>query len=793
MARRRQAQRTEPSHEDSSAFVPVPAGSKEAMWESCLKYDEGKRQLSVGMAGWGMADEEMDDWCTWFGIHLPRVACSLAPATNGGDVDMLVAREVNFAENRLSGIGAKKLLETLSMHRVVALVLKLHHNQLEDGSGVAGFVSRCSGVLRELHLSHNELDTAAAAQIVVAAAAARDLTGEYCYPRQAGNSSARGAAPMWLRLEQNYVDPALLAECVDPAFARLRRPGRALCNVSSKGCSPHCCSRHRSDAPAVHAKHLANQRRRPTPPGCVGVVVSSAASVSTELPSPSATTASPSLSDTSSSDMAASVTGGSSEAVASAQAADEQAVSGSTISEGADGFFAEVLRWDETLCRWVQDFIEVPPLPEAPVRRSSELRREELMARELKQLIGIGRGPAKAATDERELERTKLLTAQAQAHRDDLTKKLAQVTRAPTALPEELAKIIAKPAPKAGRRGLQPTGSKVTQANSPLNPQAREFVPAPVRPLENWLFASESVPAPRRVPERATAPSWIGAPSGNTQASASLPGPVKAHPPLPAVVPLSTLGLSHTPATTTSRTAAPTVVPATASPRTVPLPAPVEQWCPQPAATKSVATEHKAGASKLEAIVAEIEPCVLKPELSAEPTGEQEGPVMASSVGSAEAEAASDSAWSPAEEDRCHSADGQVSGSCCNLESPVGLASAMCGEPSGPGPGGGGGMTRRSGSGAEFPRREGSAEESESTPGATGDSWDWSTSGLGSLLARLWGASFAATSYFTRSANTGSERAQGSAVRGSVCSVLATASAIIALGAAAALVRRCGR
>ncbi|CAK0866614.1 unnamed protein product, partial [Prorocentrum cordatum] len=104
------------------------------------------------------------------------------------------------------------LLEAMLEAGVAARRLKLHHNRLSSSQGVAEFLKNCRGTLHELHLSHNDLDTAAAAQIVLAAAAARDEQGRLCYPRSEGGG--RGAAPLWLRLEQNFINHAQLLQSV---------------------------------------------------------------------------------------------------------------------------------------------------------------------------------------------------------------------------------------------------------------------------------------------------------------------------------------------------------------------------------------------------------------------------------------------------------------------------------------------------------------------------------------------------------------------------------------------------
>merc|ERR1719480_585628 len=111
-----------------------------------------------------MGDEDMDQ-CQWFRINIGRLT--------GWSEKRMTATEVNFAWNRLTSVGVRKLLETLAQCRLPVVILRLLHNRIEDGRDVAAFLASSKGSLRELHLSHNELDAAGAADVILAAAAAR--------------------------------------------------------------------------------------------------------------------------------------------------------------------------------------------------------------------------------------------------------------------------------------------------------------------------------------------------------------------------------------------------------------------------------------------------------------------------------------------------------------------------------------------------------------------------------------------------------------------------------------------
>ena len=123
---------------------------------------------------------------------------------------------------------------------------------------MAAFIANSGGVLRELHLSHNELDAAGAAEVILATVSARDERGEFVYPKIWDGQPV----PLWLRLEQNYVDHSELIKLLLPNFARIGRRSTVMCRMTDKGCTPGCCVR---GTPAIHINHLKLQRVRAEP------------------------------------------------------------------------------------------------------------------------------------------------------------------------------------------------------------------------------------------------------------------------------------------------------------------------------------------------------------------------------------------------------------------------------------------------------------------------------------------------------------------------------------------------
>lgn len=212
-----------------------------------MSVDSSLGQLTINMSKLALSDEDIRNWCLWFRHHLPRHKHS----------QNLQYAHIDFAENRISSEGAKLLLEAFRDLQLPVRILKLHHNKIASGACVAEYLGR--GVLHELHISHNELDAEAAASIISAAVQAKDATGAVSYPRRAG---PRNCAPLWVRMEQNYIDPPTLLRLLDTEVDPKRKPAGVFCDARSKWCTPHSCAAKQAGLP-VHLKNLPQQRRRP--------------------------------------------------------------------------------------------------------------------------------------------------------------------------------------------------------------------------------------------------------------------------------------------------------------------------------------------------------------------------------------------------------------------------------------------------------------------------------------------------------------------------------------------------
>lgn len=400
---------------------PCFEGDHESVWASRISFDRGQGQLKIGMSRLAMNDEDIQRWCVWFCTFLETLHSA---------ADLWVG-QLDFAENRLTAAGIGHLLETFSNRRLPIQIIKLHHNRIAEGSTLAAYLRSCEGSLQELHLSHNDLDAQASSDIIAAVASAKDADGVACYPRRAGT---RGISPLWVRLEQNHVDPIRFAEIMDTTYAQLKRPGatRVFCDASSKWCTPHSCaaSQQALAIPSVHLKNLQQQRRRPASSSGTDASQRSSGSSSTGLPS----SALPS-------------SGGSSGSSSNASA--------SCAAKPADGVeMAKILRWDWDVLAWVPDIIEVPPKEHWMEKKVSQTKAEhqEDLSLGLKALIGVGMGPPSKAKQSEE-------TAD-----DDNGSSQRTPASASTDVRSAGATLL---------RALRGGGSS---AGSSLNPQAPEFV-----------------------------------------------------------------------------------------------------------------------------------------------------------------------------------------------------------------------------------------------------------------------------------------------------------------------------
>eukprot|EP00931_Biecheleriopsis_adriatica_P067322 TRINITY_DN4147_c0_g1_i3.p1 TRINITY_DN4147_c0_g1~~TRINITY_DN4147_c0_g1_i3.p1 ORF type:complete len:644 (+),score=127.25 TRINITY_DN4147_c0_g1_i3:56-1987(+) len=439
------AERLSGSDDDAGQRLTSPpssqhhGGSLETLWASRVIFEPGAGQLKLGMSRLAMTDEGAKSWCSWFRTYLASIDA----------IEPWVA-QVDFAENRLTAKGLGYLLETFRTCEVAVIVLKLHHNRIAEGGSLAAFLRRSSS-LQELHLSHNDLDAKASAEIIAASAAATDSEGNHSYPR---HTSSRGLAPLWVRLEQNLVDYEELGEIMATTYPHLSRAGspKLFCDASSKWCTPHSCAvaqQAQAAPPVVHLKNLYQQRRRPAN----SMLTDSSQSSCSSAPAPGsrAPASAPALG---------------SKAAASAPAPESRA------AEEVE--FARIHRWDWNALSWIPDVIEVPPKESFMKKRSHESKHEhqENLSLGLKALIGIGMGKPKL--DDQSAESS-------DAVHNTVAESVHKVTSPKQKRPQSDAKkYIGANLLRALRGGeMQPEcGINPFSPEFALNPQAPEFKPS---------------------------------------------------------------------------------------------------------------------------------------------------------------------------------------------------------------------------------------------------------------------------------------------------------------------------
>jgi len=329
------------------------------------------REFTVTMSGCGVSDRAMERWCTWFESKVDALFPMTPPDDRVGENgEYIVGREVNFADNQLTEEGVGCLLQTFLARNVAVRVLKFHHNQLETGTAVANYLRKCRTLsyLKEVHISHNKLSTEAARDVIVAAASAKEADGSWSFPRR--------NVPLWLRVEQNCVDPKFLIALIDVAAKELQRSGRIMCSAMDPMCSPTGCARWKREPPPIHAKSLAQQRRRkvlvePYEPGETTPEQRQKLEAWEMRP----------IGHRAPSTAAEHQDKGSQSSTASTSTTTEQSFTS-----------AEILRWDAEQDRWVADIIDVPNNPffgEEEEQANSTMSKEELMASRLRRMIGM--------------------------------------------------------------------------------------------------------------------------------------------------------------------------------------------------------------------------------------------------------------------------------------------------------------------------------------------------------------------------------------------------------------------
>ena len=220
---------------------PATQQQLETAWATSVTHNSGG-SLSIRMAHKGFSDDMVKRWLEWFKTNLSMLA--------GGN-RKAAGVEVNFSENEITSIGLSHLVGVFQEIGMTVSTLKLHKNMIEHGDAVVELLQRKRGHLRELHLSHNRLDTTAAKNIIVAAVFATDEQHAPKYP-------GRGGTPLWLRLENNdRINVKGLGQELKVALGRKGKTIRkTICEVDGRtACNTGQCVCH-ATPPAIHLTYL---------------------------------------------------------------------------------------------------------------------------------------------------------------------------------------------------------------------------------------------------------------------------------------------------------------------------------------------------------------------------------------------------------------------------------------------------------------------------------------------------------------------------------------------------------
>ena len=131
---------------------PATQQQLETAWATSVTHSSGG-SLSIQMASKAFSDDMVKRWSEWFKTNLSMLA--------GGN-RKAAGVEVNFSENEITSIGLSHLVGVFQEIGMTVSTLKLHKNMIEHGDAVVELLKWKRGHLRELHLSHNRLDTTAA-------------------------------------------------------------------------------------------------------------------------------------------------------------------------------------------------------------------------------------------------------------------------------------------------------------------------------------------------------------------------------------------------------------------------------------------------------------------------------------------------------------------------------------------------------------------------------------------------------------------------------------------------------
>jgi hypothetical protein len=238
------------------AFILECDDESVGMWNLKIRMQELEPSLS---------DEDMPVYCRWLHHRLHNVRQDLGLRSL-----KQLRTEVNFAKNGLTDAAVARLLQALQRSELQVVCLNLYGNRLGPVGArhVTDFLWESSSAVREVHLSHNEIDDEAAVDMI------RLLADHPKYqPRRNGSSTGEMQHPVWIRLDHNYIEqPRKLLRTFEKelgitfCLARNRHtcgPAKCGCRSSSGFPLVHLYTFELQDNPASPSSEMHAEKRSP--------------------------------------------------------------------------------------------------------------------------------------------------------------------------------------------------------------------------------------------------------------------------------------------------------------------------------------------------------------------------------------------------------------------------------------------------------------------------------------------------------------------------------------------------
>jgi len=171
------------------AFILERDDESGGMWSLKIKMQELEP---------GLNDEDMQVYCRWLHHRLHNVRQELGLRSL-----RQLRTEVNFSKNGLTDDALARLLQALQRSELHVVCLNLYANRISPAGArhISDFLWEAAASVREIHLSHNEIDDEAALEMI------RLLADHPKYQARRGASGIGELRhPVWLRLNNNWIE-----------------------------------------------------------------------------------------------------------------------------------------------------------------------------------------------------------------------------------------------------------------------------------------------------------------------------------------------------------------------------------------------------------------------------------------------------------------------------------------------------------------------------------------------------------------------------------------------------------